>query len=109
GFALEPNRLDASVVLAWLGLGEHHQRAGDAAVGDELLGAAEHVLVAVPLGARLHGRRVRSAARLGQRVGGDLLAGCERRTQSLFLLLASGDEDGVGAESLYREDERRAR
>ena len=75
---------------------------------DELLGSVEDVLVAVPLRAGLHRRGVRTAAGLGKRVRGHLLAGRKRRAQPLFLLLRSRNEDRVRAERLHREYQRRA-
>src|SRR2546430_1628281 len=88
-----------------ISLREHHEGAGDAAVSYELLGPVQHVLVAVPLGARLHRGGVGSAARLRQRVGRDLLTRGERRTQSPLLLLCAGDEDRIAAQRLHRQDQ----
>ena len=93
------------MVSAGIGLREHDQGARDAAVRDELLGPVEHVLVAVFLGAGLHGRGVGAAARLGQRVGRDLFPRGQRGAEPLLLLLGSRDQDRVRAEGLDREDQ----
>src|SRR5256886_15720740 len=84
-----------------ISLREHHEGAGDAAVSYELLGPVQHVLVAVPLGARLHRGGVGSAARLRQRIGRDLLTRGERRTQAPLLLLGAGDEGRIAAQRPY--------
>ncbi len=107
--AFEHERGDAAVIAPAVGLREDDQRPGHAAVCDELLGAADHVVTSDLACTRLHRGRIGSAARLRQRVRRDLLAGGERRTHSLLLLLAARDEDRVGAEGLHREDQRRAR
>ena len=61
-------------------LGEHGEQIGEAGVGDELLGAGEAIGLAVGGEHRLGlgGQRVRARARLGERVGGDQLAGGQR-------------------------------
>src|SRR5439155_396569 len=97
-----------AVIGLRVGLREDDERVRDAAVGDELLAAVQHVLVAVALRSRLHGRRIGAAARLRQRVRGDLLARRERRTQPFLLFLGAGHEDRIAAERLHREDQRRA-
>src|SRR5437870_5927588 len=99
----------SAMVVAGFGFREDEKGPSHAAVRDELLRAAEDVLVAIPLGARFHGRGVGAASGLGQRVRGHLLSRSQRRAQSLLLLLRSGDEDGVRAQGLDSEDQRRAR
>ena len=59
------------MIFLGVGLREYDESAGDAAVSDELLGAVEHVITAVLRGSRLHGRGIRAAAWLRQRVCGD--------------------------------------
>jgi hypothetical protein len=52
--------------------GDDDVDVGDAAVGDEDLGAVEHPLVAVALGGRLQALDVGAGLRLGDRVGAEL-------------------------------------
>src|SRR5260370_8426577 len=59
--------------------------------------------------ASLHRRSIRATACLGQRVGRDLLAGCQGRAQALLLLLRASDKNRIGAERLDRGDKRRGR
>src|SRR5258706_16413890 len=82
--SLEDEGGDSPMVSLGVRLREDDECPRDAAVGDELLGAIEDVFVAVALGARLHRGGVGSAAGLGERVGGDLLARREWRTPPLL-------------------------
>src|SRR5690606_33569824 len=66
----------------------HDQDAvGEAAAGDEGLGAVEDVVVAVAPRGGLHPGEVGAGAGLGHRDGGHHLAGHERRQPALLLLL----------------------
>src|SRR5438270_6035796 len=67
----------------------------DAAVGDELLGAADHVLIPVALRARTHGGGVGARAGLRKRVSGDPLTTGQRRTEPLFLLVRAREQDRI--------------
>jgi hypothetical protein len=53
--AFEREGRDAAAAGLGVGHREHHERSRDAPVGDELFGAADHVLVAVALRLRAHG------------------------------------------------------
>src|SRR5438270_4293969 len=76
-----------------VGPGEGDEDGRLAGPGDEDLAAVEDVLLAVAFGGRLHRRRIRAGVGLAERVGGELLAGGQWRTETLLLLLASGDQD----------------
>ena len=62
---------------------------GGGAVGDEHLGAVDHVVVAVAHGARADGRHVAAAAGLGDRDGGERLAAADGRQVLLLERLAA--------------------
>ena len=87
---------------------DHHVDVGDAAVGDEDLGAVQDPLVAVEPRGRLQALHVRARLRLGDRVGAelDLVADPEALRDPLGDLLggAGGGEAGRGeARALDRE------
>ena len=106
GLSLQHKCGDAAVIGRGIRLRKYDEGAGDAAMRDELLGAVEHVIVAVLDGASPHRSRIRSAARFRQRIGGDPFARSERRAQSLLLLLGSRDENRIGTQCLHSEDQR---
>jgi hypothetical protein len=68
-----------------IGLGIDHQRVGVGAVGDPHLGAVEHPVVALEVGAQLHRDDVGAGVRLGHRQRADMLAGDQLR--QVFRLL----------------------
>ena len=74
-----------------------------AAVGDPLLGAVEHVVVAVAEGGGADGRGVRARLRLGEREGRELLARGNVGQPALLLLVAAGEDDGNCAQRRPRE------
>ena len=86
------------------GAGEDHVEIGDAAVGDPGLLAVEDVAVAVARGGHVHVGDIGAGARLGQREGGDRLAGA-RLLQPLLLLRRAEQADRAGAEPLHGEGE----
>ena len=77
------------------GLRGDDQQVAVLAVGDEGLGAVDHVLVAVALGARLDVLQVRAGTRLGHRDRADELAAGHGRQPAPLLLLAAVVEDVV--------------
>ena len=77
------------VPLAPVGGGEHHRPRCVAGVGDEHLGAVQHVLVAVPLGRRLDPGRVGAGVRLAERERAEERLLEERRQPLPLLLVAS--------------------
>ncbi len=72
------------------GARHHHVNVGDAAAGDEGLGAVEHVSVAVAARARRKVGGVRAGVRLGQAVAGEMLHAAELGQEFLALGLAAG-------------------
>ena len=92
-----------------VGLREDRVDVRDARVRDEALRAVEDVLVALAAGGRPHRRRVGAGARLGERVGGEPLAGGEPRQPALLLLLRPRELEPERAELLHRQDQRRGR
>ena len=54
----------------------HDIDVGDAAAGDEGLGAVEHIMVAVAHRAGLEARGIRARVRLGQAIAGEMLPWC---------------------------------
>ena len=106
---LDDERRDAGVPGGRIRLREHRVERRHARVGDEPLGAVEHVLVAVASRGRAHGGRVGAGAGFGERVRAQRLAAREPR-QPLVLLLAGARElQPERAELLHGEDERRGR
>ena len=83
-------------------LREDGEHVGEARVGDELLGAGEPVDVTDALRARLRGERVAPGARLGERVGGEQLAGRELRQVVRLLRLGSVVDDRQRADAGVR-------
>ena len=79
---------DAALAGLRIGDGDDEGDVRRRAAGDELLGARQHVAVALAHRARADRGRVRSALRLGQGEGGELGAG--RQVAHVALLLGLG-------------------
>ena len=113
--------LDAELVLLWAGahafcraldqergellavdLGEDGEEIGEAAVGDELLHAAQAVAAVGRDRLRLRAERVAARPRLGERVRGNHLAAHEPWQIPLLLLAAAVEEEGQGADAGVR-------
>src|SRR2546429_573656 len=80
-------RWGPSLVPAWPGLDRRDHEIGVDSVGDERLGAVDHVRVAVAARTRRHRCQVRAHARLGHRDRRDQLAGHDPGEPALALLL----------------------
>src|SRR5207244_57669 len=78
----------------------HCDAGGVAAVGAPLLGAVEHVVVALANGGGLEPGGVRARGRLGERIRAQQLAGREPGQEALLLLVGAGEEDRDAAERL---------
>jgi hypothetical protein len=78
-------------------------------MGDEALGAIEHVLVAVAPGAHAVRGDIAACGRLGQGEGGQPLARGQSGKVPVLLLVRSGEEDRQGAQLLDDRDEARGR
>ena len=96
---------DSAVTLGRIRLCEDDGPRRPTGVGDEGLGAVEDVLVAAPLGRRLHSCDIRPRVGLAEpeRAENRLLE--ERREPGLLLLVGTGDEHRPGTETV-REDRR---
>jgi hypothetical protein len=70
-FRLQHHQRHAAAA-GFTGAHRHHQQVGSEAVGDEGLGAVDHVALAVAPGAGAHRLRVRAAAGLGDRDAGEI-------------------------------------
>ena len=105
----EPRRAlldhDAGNALRPGAAGAHHADVdvGDAAAGDEGLGAVEHVMIAVAHGARLQARGVRAGVRLGQAIAREMLHGAELRQELLALRVAAEGVDHPGRHVVDRD------
>ncbi len=98
-------------VLVLLGqadvLGEHREELGEPAVGDPVLGAVQHEgvgLLVVDRG-RLDRGGIGAGSRLGQREGGDHLAGREPRKPLPLLLLGAEEDQALHADRLVPADQ----
>src|SRR5436190_7127535 len=96
---------DARVTGRGVGLGEDDVDPGNAGVGDEPLGAVDHVLTAFEPRLGAHRGRVRSRPGLAQRIGRQPLAARELRQEALLLLLRAGELDPERAQLLHGEDQ----
>ena len=85
------------------GARHHHVNVGDAAAGDEGLGAVEHVSVAVAARARRKVGGVRAGVRLGQAVAGEMLHAAELGQEFLALGLAAEGVDHPGRHVVDRD------
>ena len=85
--------------------GAHHADidVGDAAAGDEGLGAVEHVVVAVARRARLQACGVGAGVRLGQAIAREMLHGAELRQELVPLRLAAERVDHPGRHVVDRD------
>ncbi len=85
------------MVVGGPGAREHHEQVGDRCVGDEALLSRDHPIPIVTNGFGLQTRRVRSSTGLGQREGGDDVAGRYRlKPAALLLVGAEADQDLSG-------------
>ena len=98
--ALDDERRDALLARRAVGHRHDHRGVGDAAVGDEVLRAVEHPVLAVAHRGRAHAAGVRARARLGEPPAAHLLAARERRQEAALLLLAAGQVDVGGAQAV---------
>src|SRR5437868_6569691 len=80
---------DALGALLWIGLGDDADQIGGLAVGDERLGAADRILVALALRGRAHRLQVRAGARLGHRNRSDEFSRRHSRQPALALLFGA--------------------
>ena len=99
---------DAAVSGVLVGLGVDREPVGVAAVGDEALGAVDHVLVAAPNRGRAHARDVRAGVGLGQAEGGELGLFREHPQVLLFDPVRAAKQNRCGGE-LVGADRRRDR
>ncbi|MCY1343804.1 hypothetical protein D9M69_298260 [compost metagenome] len=90
-------------LAAGAGLRHHDHQVAVGAVGDEGLGAVDHVLVAVQHRAGLHRLQVGTGVRLGHRHGADRLAGGHLR-QPLLLLRLGGEVDQVAGDDVVHAE-----
>ncbi|MNN21613.1 hypothetical protein D3C81_1349420 [compost metagenome] len=88
---------DALLARRRVGDGEDDHHAGMAAGGDELLGAVQHIVVAVASGAGAQVAGIGTGLGLGEGEGADHLARGQRLQEALLLLLAAVLEDGHAA------------
>jgi hypothetical protein len=79
------------VFLAGREIGDHE--VGLVGMGDEVLGAVQHPVIAVLHRRCLHAAQVRARARLGHRHAVDLLAAHARISVAFALLLVAGHQD----------------
>ena len=106
--ALDDQQREALGALVGIGLRDHDHQVGVDAVGDEGLGAVEHVVIALLDGAGLDALQVAAGAGFGHRDRGDDLAGAELRQPALLLLVGGEveqvrrDDVVVQARSRYR-------
>ncbi len=105
--ALDHDRGDALLAGGAIGHRQHHRGVGDAAVRDEVLGAVQHEVVAVPHGGRAHPAGVGPRARLGEPPAAHLLAAGERRQPALLLLRAAEEMDVRRAQAVVRGERQR--
>ena len=94
-----------------VGLREDHVVVGHAEVGDPVLLAVDHPLVAVALGAGAHAAGVGAGGGLGERERAGPLAAREPRQDALLLLVGAEELDRQRAELLHHQHQggRRAR
>ncbi len=97
--------LDQEAADAALGARPDHRHVGDGAVGDPLLGAVEHPLVAVAAGGGAHAARVGAEVGLGEPEAADRLAGREGRDPAVLLLLRAEGVDRVHDQRALHRDE----
>ena len=101
---LDDERRDAPLGLRLVGHRHDHGDVAGGAVGDELLGAVEHPVIAIAHRGRAGAAGVGSGAVLRQAPAADLLALGERDEEPLLLLLRAGQEDVPRAEAVVRGD-----
>ena len=101
----EPRRalLDEKEGRSVGGRGQHRVELGEAAVGDELLGAVDLVALELAvldhaLGLGADGRQLAARQRLGHGVGDDQPLVADAAKPVLALLLGGAHHDGIGAE-----------
>ena len=99
---------DATVARRAVRGGEDDVEVGDAAVGDEALGAVEDVGVAVAPRGGGHRGDVGAGARLGERHRAEAVALDDRLQQALLLLVGAGQQDRDAGEMRAAEDGRHA-
>ncbi|MCY1424311.1 hypothetical protein D9M71_400490 [compost metagenome] len=97
-FRLHHDDGDALGAQARVGLADQQHQVGQVAVGDEGLGAVDHVVIAVADGLGLDVLQVGAGARLGHGDGAHQLAAGHLRQPLHFLLFAGVAEDVVGAD-----------
>ena len=85
---------------------EHDVEVGDAEVGDPVLGAVDHPLVAVAARGGDHAAGVGAGLGLGQREGGRPLAARAARQDALLELVGAEQADRERAELLHHQDQR---
>ncbi|MCY1331083.1 hypothetical protein D9M69_167340 [compost metagenome] len=90
---------DAAGAGRRIGLGHDYHHVAVHAVGDEGLGAVQHVMVAVAHGTGAHALQVGAGARLGHGDGADQLAAGHARQVGLLQVLAAVVQD-VGRDDL---------
>src|SRR5439155_26518920 len=96
---LDDEGRDALLALPAVGDRHDHRGVGDAAVGDEGLGAVQHPAPAVAHGGGLGAPRVRARAVLGETPAADPLSPREWSEEAPLLLVRPGEEDVAGAEA----------
>ena len=111
--ALDDERGDLRLraLLGRRGAREDGEHVGEAAVGDPDLRAVEHVALAVGEGSARVWMAAASvpARRLGEREGGDQLAGGELGQVLALLLFGAEEQDALQADRLVRAERHRER
>ena len=103
--SLDDERRDPRMSQLGVRLREHGVEVRHTRVGDEPLGSVQDVLAIFKPRRRAHSRRVRSGARLGERVGTEPLAGRQTWQVPLLLLLIAGELEAERPELLHGEDQ----
>ncbi|MCY1350752.1 hypothetical protein D9M69_369940 [compost metagenome] len=99
---------DALLAGLRIGDGEDDHHAGMLAGGDELLGAVQHVMIAVAARAGAQVAGIGTGLGLGEGEGADHLARGQRLQEALLLLLAAVFENGHAAHRIVHAHDRGA-
>ncbi len=102
-------RADAALAGVAVGDREHDRDVGVLARGDELLGAVQHVVVAVATGGGADRRGVRAHVRLGEAERAEHVAARERHEPAFALRVGAVGEDRAADHRVLHADDGRAR
>jgi len=109
GTVLDDESADAAHVLIERRHGEHRVDVRHPGVGDEVLEAIEHIVIAFADRARAHSAGVRAGVGLRQRKRRQPFSAGQPRDPAALLLVGAGQQDGQRPQLLHAQEQRGGR